>query len=357
MYAIRKRLSPYIPGPVQVAASPMFAGLASMVTRAQLWRLARSKSPIIVGPWLSEVGFELLYWLPFLQWAATQYGLRKERLIVLSRGGAESWYRELCGHYIDVFDFFSLEEFRARNEQRWSEAGSQKQMAVNGFDQELIELVKRKLQLREADLLHPAMMYNLFKFYWQDRGSYGLLQRHTCYSRFPNVRKEGLLAELPAEYVAVRFYFRPSFPDTEENRLFVLQLVRRLAERIPVVVLNTGLALDDHPDCHLSGAQRMYWVEQLMTARNNLEIQTRVIARARAFFGTYGGLSYLAPFCGVPSIAFSSDERYFLPQHLEVAHRAFQQLGTSFLALHTRDVEMLRFFSFEKSADHITTGE
>ncbi len=36
-----------------------------------------------------------------------------------------------------------------------------------------------------------------------------------------------------------------------------------------------------------------------MTPERNLAVQTAVIARARAFVGTYGGYSYLAPFCGV----------------------------------------------------------
>ena len=44
-----------------------------------------------------------------------------------------------------------------------------------------------------------------------------------------------------------------------------------------------------------------------MTPRNNLAVQTKVISGARAFIGTYGGLSYLAPFYGVNSLAFYSN--------------------------------------------------
>ena len=31
--------------------------------------------------------------------------------------------------------------------------------------------------------------------------------------------------ELPRDYTAVRFYFNESFPDTEENKLFVTRLL------------------------------------------------------------------------------------------------------------------------------------
>ena len=36
--------------------------------RLDLWRAARGSAPIVVGPWLSEVGYEVLYWIPFLRW-------------------------------------------------------------------------------------------------------------------------------------------------------------------------------------------------------------------------------------------------------------------------------------------------
>ena len=39
-------------------------------TRELLTVLGRSGRPIILGPWLSETGFELLYWIPFLAWAS-----------------------------------------------------------------------------------------------------------------------------------------------------------------------------------------------------------------------------------------------------------------------------------------------
>ena len=32
----------------------------------------RKPGPILVGPWLSEVGFELLYWIPLLRWIKEQ---------------------------------------------------------------------------------------------------------------------------------------------------------------------------------------------------------------------------------------------------------------------------------------------
>jgi hypothetical protein len=63
-----------------------------------------------------------------------------------------------------------------------------------------------------------------------------------------------------------------------------------------------------------------------MTPERNLAVQTAVIGRARAFVGTYGGYSYLAPLCGVPSLAFYS-ARTYKTQHLHMADRVFERLG------------------------------
>src|SRR5690348_16329422 len=34
----------------------------------QIADLASGTKPIVVGPWLAEVGYEVLYWIPFLRW-------------------------------------------------------------------------------------------------------------------------------------------------------------------------------------------------------------------------------------------------------------------------------------------------
>ena len=63
-----------------------------------------------------------------------------------------------------------------------------------------------------------------------------------------------------------------------------------------------------------------------MTPQTNLAVQTEVIRHAEAFVGTYGGFSYLAPLCGVNTLAFYSHASGFRVDHLEVAKRVFSAL-------------------------------
>ena len=66
------------------------------------------------------------------------------------------------------------------------------------------------------------------------------------------------------------------------------------------------------------------------------------ISKARAFVGTYGGLSYLAPLYGVTSLAFYSHRDRFNVQHLELARRVFGRFKRgSYVVLDTSDLSVL----------------
>jgi hypothetical protein len=313
-------------------------------TKEALTRMARSGKPIVIGPWLSETGFELLYWIPFLNWAKGYGNFRDDRLIAVSRGGCASWYRHLAAGYADVFDFYSPDEFRTRNEQRILEQGGlQKHVEIAEFDQEILDRVRRAAGRGEVEVLHPSMMYRLFRIFWRLQASVGLVQGFTVHRRIERPPLGDLAARLPQEYVAAKFYTNNSFPDTAANRAFVAAWLNQLSASHEIVLLNTGLRFDDHDDFQPARRDRIHTVDSLMTPRDNLDVQTRIIGGAKAFVGTYGGFSYLAPLLGVNTLAFFSDGSGFRIDHLEIAKRVFTDLNAaSFLPLDVRDLELLR---------------
>jgi hypothetical protein len=317
------------------------AAAAAIEIKDELERLQRTDGPIVIGPWVGEVGFELLYWIPFLNWALHAHGLDRRRLVVVSRGGARPWYRHLTSEYVDVFSLFSLDEYREANAARWDKAGHQKQYRVEQMDLDILERAKARVGLPHAELLHPSLMYRLLRFYWFDKAGIGLLKRHTEYQRFLPLEPSDALKHLPRKYAAVRFYFRPSFPDTLENRRFASDVVRSISREMPVVLLNTGHKPDEHEDFAIGGSS-VYRVDDAMSLEQNLEVQSSIVSRASAFVGTYGGLAYLGPFYGVPSISFYSAEAELVAAHLDVSWRVGQAFGVRSAALHTRLAPLLK---------------
>jgi len=144
---------------------------------------------------------------------------------------------------------------------------------------------------------------------------------------------------LPAEFVAVKFYTAASLPPTDAVRRALQSLIVSLAERMPVVMLDTGLAVDDHQD-YAFAASRIHSVRASLRPRDNLAVQSAIISRASAFVGTCGALAWLAPMLGIDTTAVFADAR-FLHGHLEVARRVYSTLGTRFSPLDVYAIEQL----------------
>jgi hypothetical protein len=345
-----------IPWLVRQEIDEVPAGREVGLMKRALRTVVKSRKPIIVGPWLSEVGFEVLYWIPFLTWAVKEFDIDRDQLIVVSRGGADAWYRDLAEHYEDIFDLMSVKDYRHRNEERWSDGGNQKQMAPSAFDDHIVDLVKAKRGLSDVAVLHPSVMYRLFRYFWYGKGAISLLEKHTVYRPMPAIDRGPALEGLPAEYAAVRFYFRPSFPDSAENRALIGQFVQALARRMPVVLLNPGLSLDDHEDFDPGTGMGVHKIDHLMTPTTNLQVQSAVIAHARAFVGTYGGLSYLGPFYGVPSIGLFSYESELVATHLDISRRLSRRLAAPLVTLDIREVAMVEMLFDTLHRDSGTTS-
>ena len=298
---------------------------AEWAVERELARTVSGSQPIIVGPWLSEVGYEVLYWVPFVRWVQSQFNIRRDRLIVVTRGGAASWYSDITSSAVDLFDLMSPEEYAAGNAQRSiEERGTLKQFGTSSMDQRIIREVQRHLDITGARVLHPSFLYRLFHQFWLGHRPPSFLEKRTRYRRIapPDVA----LPPLPGKFVAVKFYTAASLPPTDSVRRALQSMVLALAERTDVVMLDTGLALDDHEDYAFALASRIHSVRESLQPRDNLAVQTAIIRRASSFVGTCGALAWLAPMLGVDTTAVYADAR-FLHGHLQVARRVYQVLG------------------------------
>ena len=326
--AVGRGIGRALPRGWRLRVSSARAAALSARTRLRLRRLAASGRPIIVGPYFGEVGFELLYWIPFLAWFVHRYNVDSSRVIAVSRGGAASWYAHLAGRYCDVFDVIDPAEFRARNDERIRTSGEQKQIDVTALDEQIADAVRRRLG-RDGAVLHPSVMYALFAPFWWGHLPLDWVDRHARFVRLTPPALPPHVA-LPHEFAAVKFYFNDCFVDSPAVRAVVHEVVHNISHALPIVSLSTGLAIDDHDACEPHGHAA---IQPGYEARSNLDVQTAIVARARQFVGTYGGFSYLSPFFGVPATAYYSDPHGYSVRHLEVARLAIDRMGGAPLEL------------------------
>lgn len=313
--------------------------------RAVLSQAARGDRPIVAGPFISEVGFETLYWVPLLRWYTEHYGIERERVTAVSRGGPVSWYDGIASNYVDLFDHISPSQLKEWRTARVEATRSEKQ---HGGD----PLEGRLLELAGFDAGHwalqPSLMYGMFWAFFsrQMRRPIRRVLEHTRFEPFGRAETpwaKDVLSRLPESYVAVKPYFSGCFPPTPANRRFLAGMLERLTNRGDVVLLATGIDVDDHDD-YVSWSDRIHRIDEHVQPHDNLEIQSAVIRKARALYSTYGGFAHLGPFLGTPTFAFYSDDD-INPAHLEVMWRAVANLrrktNAGFVLLYVDDLPLL----------------
>ena len=294
--------------------------------RRALRSIANSSAPIIVGPWLSEVGYEALYWVPFLRWFTRHYDVDSDRVIALSRGGVAAWYAGIASRYVEQFDLFTPEEFAARNEARQRE-GDQKQLAVLQFDEEIVRRARARVGILTSVLCHPSTMFQLLRQFWLGNDSLQSVLDYTEYAPVNAIAPVDL-PKLPDTFVAVKFYTGRALMDTPEHRAQLRHLVERISRRYPVVALNTNLSLDEHADYVFKDVPGLITLDGWLTPQNNLAVQTEVIRRATQFVGTCGSLAWLAPMLGTDTLAVYADD-HFLTPHLYAARHAYSSMDAA----------------------------
>jgi hypothetical protein len=97
---------------------------------------------------------------------------------------------------------------------------------------------------------------------------------------------------------------------------------------MPVVLLDTAWSVDEHRDYAFDAIPGVTTLRPSLDPATNLGLQTQVIAGARLFLGTCGGLAWLAPLLGVETLAIYEDDRY-LTAHLYAARYAYRYSGAA----------------------------
>ena len=280
---------------------------------AQAWC---GDQPVIVGPYLSDVGFELLYWRPFVAWMRDRFGARSAPVVAVSRGRVGDWYTGLASEYIDVCDLVPFDTFQRRNRERARDTGSWKQKVVSDFDQELLDRVAQRLGMPGHQVLHPSLIFRVCSQIWNGALPDTWLAEHARYQRFA-LPPAGVTNDGDTEpYVAVSFWFSSSFTDTRPHRHLMHQALTELSRRLPVVVVDRGDCPGVPPS--LGTGDRIRVSTQPEHSDDQLREQARVIAGARAFIGTFGGISLIAPFNNVPTLMVFGEDVGAFAHHAAV---------------------------------------
>lgn len=271
---------------------------------------------LLVGPWLAEVGFELLYWIPFARSLILRAGVSPDRVLVLSRGGVDAWYGDAFGGYLDLYDLFDSDELHLRQRERILASGGQKHTALTDLDRDAIARARRHLG-EDLAVLHPSLMFRRFRPVWMRRRTTSAVIREAAPAPIRALpRPDGL----PARFAALKLYSSDCLPlDADAAQRLTAELPR-LTGGLPLVVLSAGAQVDDHVE--LVSPEGPPGQIDLSV---NLRRQTAVIQHAEKLVCTYGGFAYLGALTGVPTVGLYECANFNV-LHLDVLSHAVEQL-------------------------------
>lgn len=314
--------------------------------RPSLWPayrqlLLRSQAPILAGPWRGEMGFEALYWLPFLA-KLRQDGIDPERLIPVTRSGAGSWYEVPQG--VELYAMRTPQDLRIENRKQVLRWGQLKQTHVTDWDRAVLKDAAESLRLRSYRVLHPAWMYQLFAPFWQGQAGVDLIERHARFTELPPPPlPDGIV--LPEAFVAVKFYSRFTFPGGTQTAQFVEQTIRQIAKAHPVVLLDWDGHVDDHlgfPVPDLPNVTKLSTLLPGLLPETALAVQSAILARSLGFVGTYGGFAHLALRFRRPVVSYYWEWGGVAFAHRTISEQLAQTMGVPFHCLRVLDLQMLQ---------------
>jgi hypothetical protein len=162
----RRRATTRTPADATIIGSSM----SLRVVRTALEEIQSGTAPVFVGPWNDSTANELLYWIPFVRWASSAYGIAPERLIVVTNGGSPAWYASIAQRSIDARSLFSAPEIDhwmrrtvPQHEQDY------KQAVMSPFDSEIVERAARAFELSDYQVLHPSLVFRVISRLFKDR--------------------------------------------------------------------------------------------------------------------------------------------------------------------------------------------
>lgn len=234
----------------------------------------------IAGPYTCEVGYELLYWIPYLNWLREEYW---HGVTVLTRGGAGVWYPPEADvvHVDRDFPPLLWQELKRRR----SMATGQKSFGLSDpLDREICERLGCWPDVHPSDMWSESWQFRRWQFHLLPKLDLGEIRDI-----------DG--APLPERFVAVKIYHSDIL--TPEAQPELNRILAASAAGLPLVVLEADMQIDGHE----SWRPRVPCRVVRYSAERSLEIISRVVCNAAQFISTYGGISYLGPLYEVPTVA------------------------------------------------------
>jgi hypothetical protein len=242
---------------------------------------------------------------------------------------------------VELFDYVPPQDLRISALASQREKASIKQLGVTQWETKLLALVAERMGLRRYHVLHPSVMYQALDPWWttQTMGMATAMKSLRITPIPTPVVPVGLA--LPEQFVCVRWYQRSTWPLSDSLLEWTHNMVKAIAQTMPVVILRSSQYVDDHVDFPTPTGENIT-VVHAEPWRENLAVQSAILKRASAYIGTWGGVAQLAVRLGIPTAAFFDKWSGCSYAHRVLTEWLAMQQGTPCFVGRPHDAEFVR---------------
>lgn len=267
----------------------------------------RHLTKVLFGPWMGELGFEILYWAPLVNY------LSKKGDISLSRGGISILYPGL--QYLDIFDRLDNTAWiRAQNDRKRI-LGGEKQRKWTFKELKLTNYFISTITTKDIKILHPN---NLFELYGFSSGKERNFQEKLL-KDYVNVfdkefKKLALNSKRANKSCLIATYTREGLSSEQLNNFFKTEKFKKLVSNKEMCFLSNTFGDNSHE--FVVPNQK---VEDKIVYRNNLEHKIQQMLTCKMIITTDGGLAYLSVLLGKDTYAIRGSGDYWSEHHYQLA--------------------------------------
>ena len=291
-----------------------------------------NKDNLIIGPWHSEIGYELLYWIPYISKRISNIFKKYKRIIVISRGGVKCWY-----DWIDGAEYYNIEDvepdllkkiFKDRKDGEFK-----KKMSFGKYERKIIKSVCKKVTLNidDCDIIDPSFMYlSIWSYLSKEKGIkslIGILQKNFKFNKKSS--KEIELNNLKP-YIAIKIYSNSCFQIKDVTNFYEKKILKILEA---ISLLNVNLivldfdAKDDHTQFDFkkkifSNIKLKYFnnLYPNINFNKNVNIQNDIVKSSLFLLSSYGGFSYLPQMHNLKSLSISNEGDHIINRHSQTSN-------------------------------------
>lgn len=273
--------------------------------------------PIFFGPWMGELGFEILYWAPFV------YHHSNKSDFSISRGGVEFLYPK-C-RYIDIFEYIDNSYWNKIQENRLRILGGEKQRKWIPVEIKLFREINNSLFQNsqiECAVLHPKSIFEKYKFSLVNNREFesqlGLLidfSNSMEINNFKDQPRKQMLTNV--QKVLLALYTREGVSSHTITDFYDSELFNDLTSNAEVYNLS-----NDYMDINHSFVSNINYKKfdcDTFYLKKNLESTVDQILRSDIVITTDGGLAYLSILLGKNTVAIRGDGEYWSEYHTLLA--------------------------------------